>query len=155
VLANGSDPRGLTLTAVLDQDHDVQHGILSRQSDGLFSYTHSPGFSGTDSFTYEAVDSSGCTSDPATVTITVTADAPGGTLAGGVGFHGPGQTASAGFGATGGGSDTPDNFAPSFRGPELTAPAAQPGARLPEGARRAPAHTRLEARPEAPRRTAS
>ena len=126
MLANDSDPQGLTLTAMLYQN--VSDGTLTLQPDGLFSYTPNQGFVGQDSFTYEATDGT-YTSDPATVTITVTPHSPGSTMAGGVGFQGPGAAASNDYGAVSGnagsfsaGAGTPDNFDPTFNGPGLSAP---------------------------------
>ena len=53
------------------------HGSLVPHANGSFSYTPAPDFHGTDSFTYRATDGT-LTSEPATVTITITAvnDAP-------------------------------------------------------------------------------
>lgn len=78
VLANDTDPNepaGSTLAAVLVTD--VAHGRLTLRPDGSFSYTPDAGYSGSDSFTYDARDANGETAR-ATVTITVTAvnDAP-------------------------------------------------------------------------------
>ncbi|MFO7900227.1 MAG: Ig-like domain-containing protein, partial [Planctomycetota bacterium] len=69
VLANDSDPNRDALTAVLDAD--VSHGTLTLNADGSFSYTPAAGYEGTDTFTYHAEDPGGLTSDPATVTLTV------------------------------------------------------------------------------------
>ncbi|MFC1716754.1 tandem-95 repeat protein [Candidatus Poribacteria bacterium] len=68
VLGNDSDVDGDSLTAILDTD--VSNGILSLNSDGLFSYTPDPGSNGPDSFTYHANDGA-LDSNVATVTITV------------------------------------------------------------------------------------
>ena len=90
----------------------VEHGTLSLQSDGLFEYTPSANFAGTDTFSYEANDGT-YQSTPATVAITVTSDAPGGTDDGGVAFQGPGLAASSGYGGvsgTGGRSTPPPSF---------------------------------------------
>ena len=129
VLANDTDPEGNTLTAELVSGSTAEHGTLSLQSDGLFTYTPSANFTGTDSFTYEASDGT-YTSAPATVTLTVTSDAPGGTDDGGGAFQGAGLAASSGYGGasgTSGGTNpgnitTPDNFDPTFNGPGLTSP---------------------------------
>ncbi len=56
VLGNDSDVDGDGLTAVLDQD--VSHGSLTLNSDGSFSYTPEPGYTGPDSFQYHASDGS-------------------------------------------------------------------------------------------------
>jgi hypothetical protein len=114
VLANDSDPEGKTLTAILVQN--PSGGTLTLQSDGLFSYTPGPGFAGSAAFTYKATDGT-YTSTPATVTITVTADAPGGTKDGGVAFGGLSQAGS-GFAN----QDLPDGFNPTPSGPGLQAP---------------------------------
>jgi VCBS repeat-containing protein len=68
VLANDTDPSGLTLTAVLGTG--PAHGTLTFNSDGSFTYTPAAGFSGTDSFTYVAQDAFQ-SSNTATVTIHV------------------------------------------------------------------------------------
>ena len=68
VLANDTDPSGLPLTAKLVSN--VQHGSLTLNSDGTFSYTPAPGFYGTDSFTYEANNGT-LNSTAATVTFNV------------------------------------------------------------------------------------
>jgi hypothetical protein len=46
-------------------------GALTLNSDGSLSYTPASGFSGLDSFTYKAIDSSSLASAPVTVTIMV------------------------------------------------------------------------------------
>ncbi len=56
VLANDSEP-GQTLTA--DWFSGPQHGQLSLNSDGSFTYTPAPGFYGVDHFVYRAYDASG------------------------------------------------------------------------------------------------
>jgi Big-like domain-containing protein len=48
------------------------HGTLQLDANGSFTYTPQTGFTGTDSFTYWASHGGLLTSDPATVTITVT-----------------------------------------------------------------------------------
>jgi adhesin/invasin len=68
VLANDSDPDGGTLAATaVDQP---ANGTLTLSSDGSFTYIPNAGFSGQDTFTYQAGDGTD-TSAPATVTITV------------------------------------------------------------------------------------
>lgn len=69
VLGNDTDPQGQKLVAVLLTP--VRYGMLTLNPDG--SYTYQPGkdFTGTDSFTYKAVNTSGLASAPATVTINV------------------------------------------------------------------------------------
>ena len=68
MLANDSDPQGLTLSATLLTD--PANGTLSFNSDGSFTYTPDSGYLGTDSFTYEASDGY-LSSAPTTVSITV------------------------------------------------------------------------------------
>jgi VCBS repeat-containing protein len=68
VLANDVDLEGALLSAQLIDD--VDHGSLSLNSDGTFSYTPNPNYHGTDSFTYRNSDGF-LTSDTATVTITI------------------------------------------------------------------------------------
>jgi hypothetical protein len=70
VLANDSDPEDDPLTAVLVSG--PQHGVLHLAADGSFAYTPATGFSGTDTFVYQASDGV-ARSAPATVTIRVTA----------------------------------------------------------------------------------
>jgi len=69
VLANDSDADQEALTCRLVSD--VQHGAVALASDGSFSYAPEPDFSGTDSFTYEAVDETNTSGNTVTVTITV------------------------------------------------------------------------------------
>jgi VCBS repeat-containing protein len=69
VLGNDTDPDSSTLTAALVTGPG--HGTLTLNADGSFTYTPAANFNGTDTFTYRASDGS-LTSDPATVTITVT-----------------------------------------------------------------------------------
>jgi VCBS repeat-containing protein len=68
VLANDTDPHGRQLSAVLVSDPD--HGTLTLDPDGSFTYTPAAGFSGSDQFTYR-VGAGPATSEPATVTLTV------------------------------------------------------------------------------------
>jgi len=69
VLANDSDPDGNPLTAV--SATQPQHGSVTLNANGSFSYTPAGNYSGPDSFTYRASDGT-LTSAPATVSITVT-----------------------------------------------------------------------------------
>jgi hypothetical protein len=73
-LMNDGDPDGDTVTgqALID---DVDNGDLSALTDGSFTYTPDPGFTGTDSFTYSITDGNGGT-DTATAFITVGLDDP-------------------------------------------------------------------------------
>jgi VCBS repeat-containing protein len=68
VLANDGDAEGDTLTASLVTG--PAHGTLTLNSDGSFDYTPGSGFSGTDTFSYEAFDGNSH-STAATVTLTV------------------------------------------------------------------------------------
>lgn len=65
VLGNDSAGNCGSLTATLVTP--PSHGTVQLQPDGSFTYTRAPGFTGTDTFTYNA--SAGALSDPATVTI--------------------------------------------------------------------------------------
>ncbi len=80
VLANDVDPLGFGLFAILHQS--AQHGGLTLQADGSFSYTPFTAFVGSDSFQYRA--SNGLESAPVTVSLTVIAIGPpmrlGGTI---------------------------------------------------------------------------
>jgi uncharacterized repeat protein (TIGR01451 family) len=69
VLNNDSDADGDTLSAV--SVSGPSHGTLALNANGSFTYMPNPGFGGTDSFTYRAVDPAGAESAPATVTIDV------------------------------------------------------------------------------------
>jgi VCBS repeat-containing protein len=70
VLTNDSDVDSELLTA--GNASSPAHGDLTLNADGSFTYTPFENWNGTDSFTYEANDGA-LDSDPATVTITVTA----------------------------------------------------------------------------------
>jgi len=54
----------------------AKDGTVAMKADGTFKYTPKPGFTGTDSFTYIAVNAQNAESDPGIVTITVTNDPP-------------------------------------------------------------------------------
>jgi VCBS repeat-containing protein len=69
VLANDSDAEGDPLTAELVDG--PAHGLLVLNPDGSFSYTPESGFTGSDSFTYQANDGQGA-GNVATVELTVT-----------------------------------------------------------------------------------
>ncbi|HEU0068098.1 MAG TPA: Ig-like domain-containing protein, partial [Nitrospiraceae bacterium] len=70
VLRNDTDADQTTpLTAVINSQ--PTHGSLVFNTNGSFSYTPAAGFSGTDSFTYRAVDAGNLNSAPATVTLTI------------------------------------------------------------------------------------
>ncbi len=78
VLANDTDPESEPMTASVESG--PLNGSLVLNSDGSFTYTPDPDFTGIDSFTYRASDPFR-TSDPATVTLDVTPvnDAPAAT----------------------------------------------------------------------------
>jgi len=75
VLSNDDTTSGTLTVAVIDLP---KHGNLTLYSDGSFVYQPFANFSGTDTFTYQAVDGLGSNSNKAEVTITVTPvnDAP-------------------------------------------------------------------------------
>jgi VCBS repeat-containing protein len=75
VLANDADPEGKALSASLVSG--TEHGSLTFNPDGTFTYIPAADFSGADSFTYKASDGKN-DSNVATVTLTVQAvnDAP-------------------------------------------------------------------------------
>ncbi|WP_406699030.1 tandem-95 repeat protein [Singulisphaera sp. Ch08] len=68
VLSNDTDVEGTALTAILVTA--PAHGSLTLLSNGGFTYTPNPNFSGIDTFTYSAKDNL-TSSSPATVTIEV------------------------------------------------------------------------------------
>ena len=68
VLGNDTTTGSLPLSAMLVSG--MSHGQLTLNASGAFSYTPTPGFSGTDSFTYTATDGQ-AVSNTATVTLTV------------------------------------------------------------------------------------
>ncbi|PSQ49529.1 hypothetical protein BRD19_03625 [Halobacteriales archaeon SW_7_65_23] len=72
-LANDADPDGDSLSASVVSG--PSNGTLTLHANGSFAYAPDSGFTGTDSFTYEASDGNG-DSDTATVTITVTGSQP-------------------------------------------------------------------------------
>ena len=72
VLHNDLDPEGQPLTAV--HVGGPSAGLLTLNPDGGFTYTSSPGYTGSDSFSYRARDSQGAVSaNVAWVTVTVVA----------------------------------------------------------------------------------
>ena len=77
VLANdtGSPGDTLTVAGAGGTGQPAAHGIVTLNSDGSFEYTPNAGFVGTDTFSYSATDGS-LVSQPATVTINVTDQAP-------------------------------------------------------------------------------
>ncbi len=72
VLANDNDPDGSTpvLTIVSFDATSANGGSVAVAADGSFTYLPTPGFEGSDSYTYTIQDSDGNT-DPATVVISV------------------------------------------------------------------------------------
>lgn len=68
VLSNDSDANGEPLSAVLESP--PSHGLLTLNADGSFTYTPTPGYAGSDAFTYVASDGL-LPSSPATVSLTV------------------------------------------------------------------------------------
>ena len=81
-----SDVDGDAITFGLAQNGAPQHGAVTVNPDGSYSYTPNPNFAGTDSFTYQVSDGNGGTTlGTITVTVTNTNDAPttsGATVAG-------------------------------------------------------------------------
>jgi len=73
VLANDTDPQSKPLTATLVTT--TEHGTLTLNADGGFTYANDSSTAATDSFTYKANNGTG-TSIAATVTIVITADTP-------------------------------------------------------------------------------
>ena len=70
VLANDIDPENDPLEINTFDENSASGGTISRSENGeALVYTPAPGFSGTDTFTYEATD--GTNTDTATVTVTV------------------------------------------------------------------------------------
>lgn len=70
VLTNDTDADGDTLTATYVAGNGPNHGMLTLNPDGSFSYTPDAGFTGLDTFNYVANDGS-VDSNVATVTITI------------------------------------------------------------------------------------
>ncbi|GBE23741.1 S-layer protein sap precursor [bacterium BMS3Bbin02] len=104
VLANDSDPEGLTLTAVLVSD--ASNGSLTLNADGSFTYTHDGSATLSDSFTYQAQDPGGNLSGVATVSIDIAvAPDPISVTVDGPSFAAPGVLASFSS-ATSGGAGT-------------------------------------------------
>ena len=70
LLTNDSDVEGSTMTAV--KVADPEHGTVTVNTNGSFTYTPEVGFTGPDTFTYKASDGT-ADSNVATVTVTVQA----------------------------------------------------------------------------------
>lgn len=76
VLANNGhgldgDVDGIVIGSTAAAQSAPANGTLINNGDGTFDYTPAASFLGTDSFTYTVEDNDGATSNPATVTITV------------------------------------------------------------------------------------
>lgn len=69
LLFNDSDPEGQTMTAQVATQ--PTHGTVVINANGTFTYTPTTGYSGPDTFTYQAKDASNALSTPVTVTLTV------------------------------------------------------------------------------------
>ena len=69
VLSNDFSPENLALTAVVQSS--TQHGSLTLNADGSFTYTPAANYVGPDQFTYVAKDSNGLFSAATTVTLNV------------------------------------------------------------------------------------
>ncbi len=72
--SNDSTTSGGVLTYALTGGGDVSDGTLLLNGDGTYTYTPTPGFTGTDSFTYVVTDAASGESSTETVAITVTAN---------------------------------------------------------------------------------
>ncbi len=70
VLANDTDANGDALTASLVSSPS-EGTLVEFLADGSFIYQPDPGFTGTDSFTYEAIDAGGLTSSVVAVSLSV------------------------------------------------------------------------------------
>lgn len=73
VLANDSDLDGDALYVSVDTE--PVNGTLMLYPDGSFTYTPGVGFTGTDSYTYEACDSDACSTATVTIEVSSTASA--------------------------------------------------------------------------------
>ena len=73
VVANDTDSDGNINPASVQIASQPAHGSVSVSQSGSVVYTPNAGYAGSDSFTYTDSDNQGATSNPATVTITVTA----------------------------------------------------------------------------------
>lgn len=78
-LTNDSDGDGDSLTII--NRTAAAHGTLADNADGTVTYTPAPGWTGADSFTYQASDGRGGVSNTATVTITTNGAATSSTIA--------------------------------------------------------------------------
>ena len=73
VVANDTDSDGYINPASVQIASQPAHGSVSVSQSGSVVYTPNAGYAGSDSFIYTDSDNQGATSNPATVTITVTA----------------------------------------------------------------------------------
>lgn len=71
VLSNDSDPESQPITVSLVSG--VQHGTLTLNPDGSFTYTPQANYNGLDSFQYQVIDAKHQPSNIATVTLNITA----------------------------------------------------------------------------------
>jgi gliding motility-associated-like protein/uncharacterized repeat protein (TIGR01451 family) len=77
VLANDNDPDSLPLTAALAQQ--AQHGTVTLNADGSFTYIPVADFNGQDAFTYQVCDTTGsdqCVTATVTISVTPVNDTP-------------------------------------------------------------------------------
>jgi hypothetical protein len=93
VIANDTPSTGsLTVASTVSIVTSPAHGIVSEPGDGTIIYTPSAGFSGTDTFTYTFVDSSGQTSNAATVSVKVNSPLTGTVIGTSGSYHNLGNT---------------------------------------------------------------
>ncbi len=71
LFANDVDPEDELLRVDKALVQGVTNGVLSDNLDGTWTYDPDPHFFGTDTFTYDVIDSAGALSNTATVTVTV------------------------------------------------------------------------------------
>lgn len=117
VLANDSDPDGSLDPATVQVQSGPSSGSVNVDAQtGEITYTPDPDFTGSDSYTYTVGDGDGATSDPATVSITVSATNAAtvgcaGAIGGGIAFtiDGDLQTLSSDEGTTSELLSTPAN----------------------------------------------
>lgn len=74
VLANDSDPDGEELSVSVNTEPG--NGTLALYPDGSFTYTPGVGFTGTDSYTYDACDRDACSTATVTIAVSSTATVP-------------------------------------------------------------------------------
>ncbi|MBL0046805.1 MAG: tandem-95 repeat protein [Bacteroidetes bacterium] len=79
VLINDSDPESNTLTVNTIPISGPSNGILALSATGTYTYSPSPNYNGTDSFTYQVCDNgipSVCATGTVTITVNAVNDAP-------------------------------------------------------------------------------